>query len=272
MSAGYGGDTGTARPTVREASDLMSALARGPVLGTFQVMPGPAVTETLVFAGAEVVCLDAEHAAFDMTSLEHHVRAAQSVGGTVLIRVPEVGAVLSRSLDTGAAGVVVPRVETAAQAEAAVAAVRFPPLGARGLGGGRAAAYGLELQDYRNRANDSVLLVVMVETRTGLDNAEEIAAVDGVDVVFAGPVDLASSLGVPVGSDIHGTAVRRILDAGLAAGRQVGILCADAAEAARYAALGARLLMVSLDAAVLARAFSQQLRDTRSVLPDHSEN
>ncbi|MFD2091472.1 HpcH/HpaI aldolase family protein [Blastococcus deserti] len=269
MSAGYGDDIGTARPT---ASDLTSALARGPVLGTFQVMPGPAVTETLVFAGAEVVCLDAEHAAFDMASLEHHVRAAQSVGGTVVIRVPEVGAVLSRSLDTGAAGVVVPRVETAAQARSAVAAVRFPPLGARGLGGGRAAAYGLELADYRSRANDSLLLVLMVETRTGLDNVEEIAAVDGVDVIFAGPVDLASSLGVAVGSDVHEAAVRRILDAGLAAGRHVGILCADAAEAARYAALGARLLMVSLDAAVLARAFSQQLRETRSALTDHPEN
>jgi 4-hydroxy-2-oxoheptanedioate aldolase len=271
VSSGYG-DVGTAPPTVRGASDLVSALSRGPVLGTFQVMPGPAVTETLVFAGAEVVCLDAEHAAFDIASLEHHVRAAQSAGGTVLIRVPEIGAVLSRSLDTGAAGVVVPRVETPAQAEAAVAAVRFPPLGARGLGGGRAAAYGLALQDYRRRANDSTLLVVMVETRAGLENVKEIAAVDGFDVLFAGPVDLASSLGVPVGSEVHEAAIRQILDAGLAAGRHVGLLCADAAEAARYAALGARLLMVSTDAAALARACSQQFSDTRSALPDHPEN
>jgi 2-keto-3-deoxy-L-rhamnonate aldolase RhmA len=272
VSAGYGDDIGTTAPTARRPSDLVSALGRGPVLGTFQVMPGPAVTEVLAFAGADVVCLDAEHAAFDIASLEHHVRAAQSVGGTALIRVPEIGAVLSRSLDTGAAGVVVPRVETAAQAAAAVAAVRFPPTGVRGLGGGRAAAYGLELETHRDRANDSTLLVVMVETGAGLENVEAIAAVDGVDVIFAGPVDLASSLGVPVGSDVHETAVRRILDAGLAAGRHVGLLCADAEAAARYAALGARLLMVSLDAAVLARAFSQQLHDTRSALHAHSEN
>jgi 4-hydroxy-2-oxoheptanedioate aldolase len=272
VSAAYGDSIGTAPPPVRGESNLVNALERGPVLGTFQVMPGPAVTETLVFAGAEAVCLDAEHAAFDMGSLEHHVRAAQSVGGTVLIRVPEIGAILSRSLDTGAAGVVVPRVETAAEAAAAVAAVRFPPLGARGLGGGRAAAYGRRLEDYRSRANDSTLLVVMVETRAGLENVKEIAAVDGFDVLFAGPVDLASSLGVPVGSEVHEAAIRQILDAGLAAGRQVGILCADAAEAARYAALGARLLMVSVDAAVLAGALSQQLRDTRALLPDHPEN
>jgi 2-keto-3-deoxy-L-rhamnonate aldolase RhmA len=269
VSAAYGDGIGTAPPTVRGASDLVGALARGQVLGTFQVMPGPAVTETLVLAGAEVVCLDAEHAAFDMASLEHHVRAAQSVGGTVLIRVPEIGAVLSRSLDTGATGVVVPRVETPAQAEAAIAAVRFPPLGARGLGGGRAATYGLALQDYRRRANDSTLLVVMVETRAGLENVKEIAAVDGFDVLFAGPVDLASSLGVPVGSEVHEAAIRQILDAGLAAGRHVGLLCADAEEAARYAALGARLLMVSTDAAALARACSQQFHDTRSALPAH---
>jgi 2-keto-3-deoxy-L-rhamnonate aldolase RhmA len=75
-----------------------------------------------------------------------------------------------------------------------------------------------------------------------------------------------------VGGEVHAAAVRRILDAGLSAGRHVGLLCADAAEAAHYAALGARLLMVSTDAALLARACSQQFHDTRSVLPDHPEN
>lgn len=273
MSDGYGGAAVvTAVPAGRGGSDLVHALSRGPVVGTFQVISGPAVTEILVLAGADVVCLDAEHAALDIASLEHHVRAAESVGGTVLIRVPEIAATLSRSLDTGAAGVVVPRVETAAQAAAAVAAVRFPPVGARGLGGGRATAYGLELGDYRRAANDSLLLVVMVETRAGLENLDEIAAVDGIDVLFAGPLDLASSLGVPAGGEVHQAAVRRILDAGLAAGRHVGLLCADAEEAARYAALGARLLMVSTDAMALARASSQQFHNTRSALPAHTDD
>lgn len=274
MSDGFGSvAVATAVPAARRGSDLVDALRRGPVVGTFQVMPGPAVTEILVLAGADVVCLDAEHAALDIATLEHHVRAAESVGGTVLIRVPEIAAGLSRSLDTGAAGVVVPRVETAAQAAAAVAAVRFPPVGARGLGGGRAAAYGLELDDYRRRANNSLLLVVMVETRAALENLEEIADVDGIDVLFAGPLDLASSLGVPVGGEVHEAAVRRIVDAGLAAGRHVGLLCTDAQEAARYAAIGARLLMVSTDAMALARACSQQFLDTRSTFPTpHPEN
>jgi 2-keto-3-deoxy-L-rhamnonate aldolase RhmA len=274
VSDGFGSvAVATAVPAARRGSDLVDALRRGPVVGTFQVMPGPAVTEILVLAGADVVCLDAEHAALDIATLEHHVRAAESVGGTVLIRVPEIAAGLSRSLDTGAAGVVVPRVETAAQAAAAVAAVRFPPVGARGLGGGRAAAYGLELDDYRRRANNSLLLVVMVETRAGLENLEEIADVDGIDVLFAGPLDLASSLGVPVGGEVHEAAVRRIVDAGLAAGRHVGLLCTDAQEAARYAAIGARLLMVSTDAMALARACSQQFLDTRSTFPTpHPEN
>jgi len=270
--SGYSGGNGSTVPPGRRASDLVGAMERGTVVGTFQVLPSPAVTEVLLLSGADVVCLDAEHAAFDIASLEHYIRAAQSVGGTVLIRVPEIGAVLSRSLDTDAAGVVVPRVETAAEAAAAVAAVRFPPTGARGLGGGRASSYGLALGHYRDGADDRLLLVVMVETRSGLANVKEIAAVDGVDVLFAGPVDLASSLGVPVGSEVHAAAVGRILDAGLSAGRHVGLLCADAAEAAHYAALGARLLMVSTDAALLARACSQQFHDTRSVLPDHPEN
>jgi 2-keto-3-deoxy-L-rhamnonate aldolase RhmA len=84
VSDGYGGAAvAAAVPAGRGGSDLVHALKRGPVVGTFQVMPGPAVTEILVLAGADVVCLDAEHAALDIASLEHHVRAAESVGAWV---------------------------------------------------------------------------------------------------------------------------------------------------------------------------------------------
>jgi 4-hydroxy-2-oxoheptanedioate aldolase len=221
------------------------------------------VTETLVLAGADVVCLDAEHAALDVATLEHHVRAAQSVDGTVLIRVPAVGAYLSRSLDMGAAGVVVPRVDSREQAAAAVDAVRFPPAGARGIGGARAAGYGLAMAEYRGTADDELLLALMVETKAGLDNVGEIAAVDGVDVIFVGPVDLASSLGVPAGGQAHDAAIRTIIDTALAAGRHVGILCADADEAHRYAALGVRLLLISVDAVVLAGAFADLFHRAR---------
>jgi 4-hydroxy-2-oxoheptanedioate aldolase len=268
---GYGTTpSGPSVPTAPRRRNLVTALDAGPVIGTFQVMPGPAVTETLVLAGADVVCLDAEHAALDVATLEHHVRAAQSVDGTVLIRVPEVGAYLSRGLDMGAAGVVVPRVGGRDQAAAAVSAVRFPPAGARGIGGARAAGYGLAMEDYRATADDELLLVVMVETRAGLDNVGEISAVDGVDVVFVGPVDLASSLGVPAGSPTHDAAVRTIIDTALAAGRHVGILCADADEARRYAALGARLLLVSVDAVVLAGAFADLFHRARPAAPSLS--
>lgn len=270
-SGGYGATPpAPSVPATTRRRNLVAALEAGPVIGTFQVMPGPAVTETLVLAGADVVCLDAEHAALDVATLENHVRAAQSVDGTVLIRVPEVGAYLSRSLDMGAAGVIVPRVDGREQAAAAVAAVRFPPAGGRGIGGARAAGYGLTMAEYRGTANDELLLVLMVETQAGLDNVGEIAAVDGVDVIFVGPVDLASSLGVPGGSQAHDAAIRTIIDAALAAGRHVGILCADADEAHRYAALGARLLLISVDAVVLAGAFADLFHRARPDAPGPS--
>ena len=185
----------------------------------------------------------------------------------MLVRVPEVGAYLSRSLDMGAAGVVVPRVDSRDQAAAAVSAVRFPPAGARGIGGARAAGYGLAMEGYRGTADGELLLVLMVETRAGLDNVAEIAAVDGVDVIFVGPVDLASSLGVPAGGQEHSAAIRTIIDTALAARRHVGILCADAEEAHRYAALGARLLLISVDAVVLAGAFADLFGRARPAGP-----
>ncbi|MFD1506659.1 4-hydroxy-2-oxovalerate aldolase [Georgenia yuyongxinii] len=264
MSSAYSGTTAAPRPV----PNLRAALAAGPVVGTFQVLASPAVTEVLALAGAQVIILDAEHAALDVTALEHHVRAARSVGGCAVVRVPEIGAYLSRSLDLGAAGVIVPRVETAAQARQVVEAVRFPPLGARGFGAGRASGFGLQMAGYRQAADAETAVVVMVETRRGLENVHEIAAVDGVDVIMVGPADLASSLGTEVGSAQHAAAVEAVFDAALAAGRHVGMHCADAAETATYAARGARLLLVATDSLFLAGSAARTFDDAASSLAE----
>lgn len=237
-----GGGPVTLRARLRETS----------VVGTFQVIASATVTEVLAATGAGVIVADAEHAALNPSSLEELVRAGDAHGTPVLIRVPGVGADHSRALDTGAAGIVVPRVESADDARAIVRATRFPPLGARGLGPARATMFGLDLVTHRDRANDDLLVVAMIETRAGLAALDEIVSVDGIDVIMVGPADLASSLGAPIGSEEHSDAVTRILETALAAGRQTAIHCADADEAARFRDRGVRLLLIGTDVSFLA--------------------
>jgi 2-keto-3-deoxy-L-rhamnonate aldolase RhmA len=259
----YGTFVAPEKPSLGRAS-LRQTLNEGPVTGTFQLIGHPAVTELLALAGAEVIVIDAEHAALDVTTLEGLVRAGDARGASVVIRVPEIGSYLSRSLDMGAAGVVVPMVESAPQALAVVAATRFPPLGARGLGASRAALFGLDIPAYRARANDEVLVVAMIESRAGLDAAASIAAVEGIDAIFVGPTDLASSLGAEAGSPEHRAAITAIFDAARAAGRHFGIHCADADDARRYAELGARLLLIGTDAQLFADNAASVVNAVRS--------
>ncbi|WP_166875915.1 HpcH/HpaI aldolase/citrate lyase family protein [Salinibacterium sp. ZJ450] len=246
---------GTAAP-----ASLRAALDQGALVGTFQLIGHTTVTEALVYAGADAIVVDAEHAALDLTTIEQLVRAGS---GRVIVRVPEISSAISRSLDTGAAGIVVPHVESAAQAVALVDAVRFPPLGSRGIGAARAAQYGFGMADYLATANDSLLAIAMVETREGLERVDEIAAVDGLDLIFIGPTDLAASLGTAAGSAEHRAAIGRIIEATLAAGKHVGIHCADAAQAAEYEASGVRLLLVSTDVAFLASTANTSFTDSR---------
>ncbi|MTD54970.1 4-hydroxy-2-oxovalerate aldolase [Amycolatopsis sp. RM579] len=219
----------------------------GPVLGTFVSVGHAASVEILATQGFEAVCIDAEHAALGPAEIESLIRACDVSRVPSLVRVSGVGAEISRALDSGARGVVVPRVETAEEAAAAVAAVRYPPAGTRGAGPGRASAYGSALPRYLETANDDTVLVIQVETRRGVDNAEEIAAVEGIDVVFVGPGDLAVSLGVPGGSPAHSAAVERIIGAATAAGVLTGIFCLDSAQVERWAGAGVRLFLLGGD-------------------------
>ncbi|GAA1009739.1 4-hydroxy-2-oxovalerate aldolase [Acrocarpospora pleiomorpha] len=233
------------RPPQRDS--LREALHRGPVLGSFVSLGHPASVEILASRGFQTLCIDAEHAALGPAEVESLIRAADAAGVPSLVRVSGVGAEINRALDSGACGVVVPRVETASQAAAAVAAVRYPPAGSRGAGPGRASAYGMSLAGYIASANDETLLIVQVETQLGLDNVAEIAAVDGIDVLFVGPGDLAVSLGEPGGSAAHSAAVEKIVDAARAAGVRSGIFCLDSEQVERWASAGVHLFLLGGD-------------------------
>jgi len=241
-------------------------LAAGGFVGTFGALNSPAAVEILGGAGFDFVCLDAEHGALSRSDQENLTRAAHVVGRAIFVRVLGVGPEIGAALDLGAQGVVVPRVESASDARRAVAEVRFPPIGPRGAGPGRASGYGSTIAQYLARANDEVQLVVQVETLAGVRNAREIAAVDGVDGVLIGPGDLAVSIGAAWGSSEHSAAIASVIEAVRSVRTPVGIFCADASEIAGYLRRGLSFFLIGGDLSLLAEAAKRSVSEYRNAV------
>ncbi len=229
---------------------LPALLRSGRVLrGIFNSIPSPALVEMCAYAGFDFIVFDNEHGSADLQTTEHMLRAARATGLPAIVRCFEHD--IARALDMGASGVKVPMVETVEQAQRLAARVRYPlPPGREGLRGQRGSAFSSRAAGYgffggpahTTRSNEGVVLVVMVETPLGVQNAAGIAAVPGVDAVFIGPNDLAHSMGfenrwqeAPVQA-----AMEHAVRATVAAGKCAGVLALDAAEQQRYAAWGAR--------------------------------
>lgn len=169
------------------------------VFGLFCSTPNPLVVEMIGCAGFDFVIIDTEHALVNPETLENMMRAADVVGLTALVRVPDTssGAIL-RALDAGADGVVIPRVRSRDDAQRAVTASRYFPDGERGLNAGRTAGFGkIDLHTYIQTANREVLVVLMIEDRQGVEALPEILSVPGIDLILEGAADLSQSLGLP---------------------------------------------------------------------------
>lgn len=243
----------------------------GTVFGCFVRYPDPALVELLALQEFDFLVLDGEHGTMEPRDCENMVRAAELGGTTPLVRVPaNEPSVILRYLDTGAQGLHVPLVGSAAEAEAAVRSVKYGPRGTRGLAGVRAAAYGQRglLADYVAMANEETLVVIQIETREAVEAVPEIAAVDGVDVVFVGPTDLSQALGVtgqtahPVAEKAYDEIARGLADAAPA----LGVLVANEAEARAWRRRGARYLAFTIDSLLVrsARALLVSLRDEQA--------
>ncbi|MFD7924220.1 HpcH/HpaI aldolase/citrate lyase family protein [Streptomyces sp. NPDC059740] len=183
------------------ASLKARAAAGEPLRGVLVRVPAEELVEMAGVAGVDFVLLDCEHGPSDVLELRRHITAAQVYGMPVLVRVGEQDPQLVlRALDHGAAGVVVPHVDDAATAAAAVRAAHYPPLGERGFATyGRAGGYGtVTAADHLAAARDT-LVVVMVESAEGCRRIPEVLAVEGVDGALVGPADLAVSMGTPGG-------------------------------------------------------------------------
>ncbi len=224
-------------------------------------------TEICAGAGFDWLLIDGEHAPNDINSILAQLQVIAAYPGShAIARVPmghgNLGeALIKQYLDIGVQTLLVPMVDTPAQADALVRAARYPQAdgqgGLRGMGGARASRWGRYPQ-YAHEANAQVCLLVQAETQLALDNLDAIAAVDGVDGVFIGPADLSASMG-HVGNPAHPEVQAAIADAITRitrAGKAAGILTPDEATARKYLALGATFVAVGLDTHLLVRATS----------------
>jgi 4-hydroxy-2-oxoheptanedioate aldolase len=170
---------------------------------------------------------------------------------------------IAAALDAGAAGVIVPRADDHEEATAVVTAARFPPLGARGVGPGRAARSGRSIPEHFARANAETAIGVQIETERAVKHADRIARVDGLDFVFVGPGDLAASLSLPFGDHRVAEAALSVLAAARDAGRPAGIWASSAAVGRRWLEAGFQLVIMSSDLGVLAEGMEGLIAELR---------
>lgn len=166
-------------------------------LGAWNMIPHPNVAEIMAGEGFDWICVDMEHTAHDFQTLENIARAVKGSGKDLLVRLPSCDEVAAKkALDCGADGIIVPCVNTKEEAERAVAIAKYPPEGIRGASLARCTDYGRNFHGYFKGANDSVLVVIMLEHIDAVKNVDEILSVPGIDATFIGPYDLSSSMGL----------------------------------------------------------------------------
>ncbi len=225
-------------------------------LGTFVKTCSPQIIEILGTSGLDFAVVDAEHAPFGRGEIDLMVMAGRAAGLPVLVRIPDHQAsTVLNALDIGAAGLVVPHVDTLGQARAIVDAARFS-LGSRGYSSSpRFASYGSIGRAATLALGDEALLLCQIESASGVEEAAAIAALDGIDGLFIGRADLSLSLGeADVTAPRVITATRRIIEAGLAVGKHVGMFVGSAEEAESYAREGVDWFVVGSDQSMLRRS------------------
>ncbi len=239
------------------------------VHGCFVRYPEPSLIEMLGYYGWDFIMFDGEHSTITPRDCEQLVRAAELQNVTPLVRVTtNQPPVILRFMDTGVLGAMVPMINSVADAEAAVCALKYAPRGQRGLAGVRAAAYGqvpgFNFKTYTAEANNETLLIAQVETAAAVDALPDIVQVPDIDVIFIGPTDLSQSLGVP--GELQHPAVQemfeRITTIVTASDKALGILVPNAEAALQWQARGARFVLVVMDALLgpACRGFLQTVR------------
>lgn len=233
-------------------------LKRGePSVGTWLVLPDPMSALLMAHAGFDWLTIELEHSPTTFETAAQDFAVIAAAGTVPLARVPwNTGENIKRVLDTGAWGVVVPMVNSRAEAEAAVAAARYAPLGTRSIGGQlHATNFDTDPATYYARANEEILVVLMAEHVQAIEAADEILRVPGIDVIFIGPNDLHNSMGKAPAFDSEEKqftdAVQHILTLAKRHGVAPGIHVVDAAAARRRIAEGFQFVAITSEAGMM---------------------
>ncbi len=240
-----------------------------PALGGWIMIGHPSVAEILAGERFDWLAVDMEHTSTSVRMFHELSLAVKGTGVDLLVRLPGHDPQIAKLvLDSGADGIIVPSVNTAEQARAAVAMAKFPPQGSRGASLCRATDFGRNFADYYRDHNEKVLVVCMLEHIDAVENVEEILAVPGLDATFIGPYDLSASMGLP-GETGHPdvlAAQRTLLDAGKRHGVPAGIhvVAVDGAEVNRRIDEGFQFIACGIDTEFLMFAARRMLSEVKA--------
>ncbi|WP_285250013.1 HpcH/HpaI aldolase/citrate lyase family protein [Pseudarthrobacter sp. fls2-241-R2A-168] len=243
--------------TFRDALAAQTGKAGRPLAGMWVCSGSPLIAELCAGSGLDWLLVDAEHSPNGLESILAQLQAIHGYPVHTLVRPPVNDTVLIKQyLDLGVQNLLIPMVNSVAEAEAAVAATRYPPHGVRGVGSALArAARWNRVPDYLARASDTISVTVQIESTAAVESVADILKVDGVDAIFVGPSDLAASMGL-LGQQEHPevrAAVEHCLAAAKAAGKPAGVNAFNPDTARHYLENGANFILVGADVALLAR-------------------
>ncbi len=237
-----------------KTNPVKEKLKRGePTFGTWLSLGNLYAARILARMGWDWLTLDLEHSPIDLEQAAAVFGAIADAGAVPLVRVPEGNHFwIKRVLDAGAMGIVVPMVDTVEQAQAVIAAAKYPPQGNRSAGGGLAAMnFAASSEEYFSGANEQILVVLQTESPRGVENAEAIYRLPGCDAIFIGPVDLRFQMRAPDGTfpspDEHEALVQRVIAAGRKVGTPTGMHTMDPQSARQRAEQGMQFLAVGSD-------------------------
>jgi 4-hydroxy-2-oxoheptanedioate aldolase len=230
-------------------------------------IPNGFTAEVMARQGFDALCIDMQHGLTDFSNLWPMLQAVSQTDTVPIVRVPSNDpATIMKALDMGAYGIIVPLVNTAQEAAAAVSACRYPPVGIRSSGPTRAAHYGGS--DYQAGANGEMIVLAMIETKEGIANLDAICATPGLDGVYIGPADLSYALGLPPRGDnpdpLHLKTCDNIRESAHRHGIKACMHCASAAFAAGAVKRGFDLVMLTSDIASLTAGVRRQLDDLKA--------
>jgi len=244
--------------------------------GIWNGIPDSYAAEMCAGAGFDWVLIDNEHAPFDLQRIIHHMQAIKQFNVPSIVRISSSDPFFTKQLlDAGVQSLLVPMVESVEQAELMAKSMRYPPQGIRGVGTALArAAQWNRVDDYFSLSDDQMCLIVQIESVKGVEALDEILKVDGVDVVFIGPADLAASMGF-IGEPNREKVVKEVTECFhkiVAAGKYPGILTTSPTLIEKYKTMGAKMIGVGLDTILLAQATKSLAEKYKPELKDKQSN